>query len=199
MYYRHTIKCAFLICCIGSINQRSHRWHFNIFVFEHASLLHSRASSTSSLWSGWTRCLRAPRAYSTTPFWWCVKAVRAVPAWAAAWGPVFQGASPCSINTFTTTATWTLRRLVGEFYFILCIWFYSLQNYNLIIFLRRLHSCWVSLWCWPCACQLTTPTRPAARSGATAKPTSTGTSHGTQRGRMYRTGLVMCHKAGFYF
>lgn len=59
--------------------------------------------------------------------------------------------------------------------------------------LRLLHWCWVSWWCWSCPCQCTMPTRPAARFGATAKPTSTGTSvrWGHQRDRMDKNGWVI--------
>lgn len=40
--------------------------------------------------------------------------------------------------------------------------------------LRRWRSCWASWWSWPSRCRRTTPTRPAARSGDTVEPTSTG-------------------------
>lgn len=83
-----------------------------------ASPLTSRASSTSSLRSGWTRWRRAHRACSTTPCWVCVRKAREFPASAPAWGVVFRPGSPCTINTCTTTATWIPRRPVGNFLFI---------------------------------------------------------------------------------
>lgn len=55
---------------------------------------------------------------------------------------------------------------------------------------RRLHSCWVSWWSWRSRCRRTTPIRPAARSGDTVEPTSTGTRRwgGRQRAGMHQTG-----------
>lgn len=73
-------------------------------------ILPSRASLISSLWSEWTRCLRAHRACCITLCWGCVRASKVAPASAAVWGPVFLEGFLCIINTCTTTATWTPRR-----------------------------------------------------------------------------------------
>lgn len=56
--------------------------------------------------------------------------------------------------------------------------------------LRRWRSRWASWWWWPCCCRPTSPTRPAARSGDTVKPTSAGTSlwGGRQRAGVHQPG-----------
>lgn len=76
-----------------------------------------RASSTSSLPSGWTPWRRVPRACSTTRCWWSARPARTPPASAPAWGRASRQASPCTTSTCTTTATWTPKRLVDFFFF----------------------------------------------------------------------------------
>ena len=113
-------------------------WIFSVFaifgigsiILKSASVFASRASSTSSLWSGWTRCLRVHRACCITPCWGCVRTSRAAPASAAVWGQVFLEDSPCIINTCTTTATWTLRRLEGLLCLIFFLDFISFYSYR---------------------------------------------------------------------
>lgn len=118
-YVMRILLCVFWYVAVAASFKGNIEGILIITVSKRSSPLTSRASSTSSLWSGWTRCLRAHRACCTIPCWWCARTSRAAPASAAAWGPVFLEGSPCTINTCTTTATWTLRRLVGLFYLIL--------------------------------------------------------------------------------
>lgn len=70
------------------------------------------------------------------------------------------------------------------------IFCYSCLIYNSLCVFRRWRWCWGCWWCWPCPFLLTTPTRPAARFGATENLTSTGTccQSGRRKGRMCRTG-----------
>lgn len=68
--------------------------------------------------------------------------------------------------------------------------FFPIFNGLLSRLLRRLHLSWASWWSWPSRCRRTTPTRPAARSGDTVEPTSTGTRlcRGRQRAGTHQTG-----------